>query len=343
MTKHLTNFLLALIFLALVGIFINVALSGPPDAPVAMRAVAPYQGNAADGVTTTVNSMLVGGKTYTGGAQSLRTDTDGALHIIPAGPSTVTLSAGDPLPVTITEPITVIQSDADLLLVNANIQQGDADIAIGNPLYITPTQDLSVQLRGYNGTSWRDVRVDKSTDNFQIVDNAHHQIHAGSAYAVHVFDLDWDKSDTMNVCFTTPASASWLHVVPMVDASTATTFTISEGATADPAGGASYLARNRNRNAVGTLTSTITSLAGVAGYATLGTTISTTGVLVHAEALGQGKQGGTGMGTRDTAEYVLLADTLYCFSMVSWTIADNGVASMEITWYELADLVAAGW
>lgn len=100
MKEHLTNFLLALIFVVLVGILISVALSGPPDAPVAMRAVAPYQGNAADGVTTTVNSQLVGGKTITGGAQSLRTDTDGALHIIPAGPSTVTLSAGDPLPIT---------------------------------------------------------------------------------------------------------------------------------------------------------------------------------------------------------------------------------------------------
>ncbi len=100
MKEHWTNFLLALIFVVLVGIFINVALPQPPDAPMIMSAVAPYQGNAADGVTTTVNSMLVGGKTYTDGAQSFRTDTEGALYIIPAGPSTVTLSAGDPLPIT---------------------------------------------------------------------------------------------------------------------------------------------------------------------------------------------------------------------------------------------------
>ena len=37
MTKHWTNFLLALIFVVLVGIFINVALSGPPDDSVALQ------------------------------------------------------------------------------------------------------------------------------------------------------------------------------------------------------------------------------------------------------------------------------------------------------------------
>ncbi len=102
MQKHWTHFLLVLIFVVLAGIFVRVVALGPPDELVRMESMEPryVQGFAADGSTAAGNPVQVAGKDSGGLAQSLRTDTDGALYIIPAGPSTVTLSAGDPLPIT---------------------------------------------------------------------------------------------------------------------------------------------------------------------------------------------------------------------------------------------------
>ncbi len=114
---NVTNLLLAMIFLVLAGIFINVALSGPADGSVALQG---YQ-------VRTV--FLAAGD---------------PLPITSTEALPVSLAAGDPLPVTITMPIAVIQGDADLLLVNANVQQDNVDVGIGNPLYITPTQRLEV-------------------------------------------------------------------------------------------------------------------------------------------------------------------------------------------------------
>ncbi len=244
------------------------------------------------------------------------------------------VDSGNPLYVTITTPIEVIQSDADLLDVDANIQQGDADVGIGNPLYVTPTQDLSTQALGYNDSAWNPARQDKATEASIGIVYAHHQLHAGNAYDVHALSLDWDKGDDLNICFSTPDSATWLHLLPLIEATTATTFTLREGITANPNSGASYLARNRNRNAVGTLTSTVVSLAGVPGYVTVGATITTTGFAVHMEILGEGKKGGMSGGARDESEYVLAADTLYCFTLASSQVADNGLANIELTWYE---------
>ncbi|KKN29618.1 hypothetical protein LCGC14_0842320 [marine sediment metagenome] len=170
MKEHLTNFLLALIFLALAGIFVRVVALGPPDAPVVMRAVAPYKGNAADGVTTVVNSMLVGGKTYTGGAQSFRTDTEGRPIVQAFGSTTVTLLSG--------ETITVVSDDAGNFLANANMQQGDLDVSLTNPLYVSVTTPITV--------IQTDADVFKSDANMQYEDA---DVTAARPLPVTVYDV----------------------------------------------------------------------------------------------------------------------------------------------------------
>ena len=160
-SADILNGLVALLIVLVAGILLYLIRMEPVDlaagaVELGMRAVAPYKGNAADGVTTVVNSMLVGGKTYTGGAQSFRTDTDGALYIIPAGPSTVTLLAGDPLPITpaIGSVLEVTQATPDDLNTNANLQYEDADVTVARPLpvggslEITTSEDLTVTLDG---------------------------------------------------------------------------------------------------------------------------------------------------------------------------------------------------
>ena len=53
--------------------------------------------------------------------------------------------------------------------------------------------------------------VDEKTGAQGIVDYAHHEIHSGSAYCAHVIASDMDKSDEINICFTTPNSLKYLR------------------------------------------------------------------------------------------------------------------------------------
>ena len=178
--------LVVLILVTALGIMQNMSKPLSGTLPIPMSAVAPYQGNAADGVTTTGNAYLQGGKDPGGLARSIRTDTSGRIVVMPGEPPTVTLAAGDPLPVTMTMPVAVIQSDADLLKADANAQQGGIDVGIGNPLYVTPTQRLFVTVDDVQtGTVTVDIdskHLDESGGAIQVVEIEHFRVHEGQMY-----------------------------------------------------------------------------------------------------------------------------------------------------------------
>lgn len=166
-----------------------------------------------------------------------------------------------------------------------------------------------------------------------IIDYAHHEIHSGSSFTVHVYDVDFDGAEVISVSFKTPDTSKWFHCLALVGSSTASTFEIGEGSTVTAGSGSAYTIKNRNRNSTKASSAVDTAGTPVANTATLNGTITNIGTVIHGEGLGGGKNQSGGGGVRDADEYILKQDTVYSFRLTNGATA-NGVASMEITWYE---------
>ncbi len=310
-------------------VVVDVDATGQGDVPVTLNGEVVGVSSSVD-LTVTLDSEIV----------SVDATGQGDVPISTSRDLTVTLDSevimadvtgqGDvPIKIGNSEDITVTLGGEVVVL-------GAGSAEVGS-LYTSTNQIGEVLVKGYNDSTWRNVLVDKSTDSFAVVDFSHHQIHDGSSFSVHIFDTDWDKTDSMNVAFTTPDTASWVHMFPIVDATSITTFTVYENCTVTAGSGTPYLAHNRNRNAVGTITSTVSSLAAVpvAGEVSLNVTIVTTGTVMHEELFGANKKGGSAEGGRDINEYILRQDTTYCFDMRHLDLGDdNVIANMMLNWYE---------
>lgn len=211
-------------------------------------------------------------------------------------------------------------------------QQGA--IAVQEPVTIDGDVDIHVE-----GVA---PKMDGATSTLSTTTYPHHEIHSGSAFAVHHYELDFDKASEIGVLFTTSNTAKWVHVIVLVDVATKALFEILRAPTIDvgnyPA--AFYVPRNRNENSANaSLVSSVRAVP-VVNQVSLKrkadvTPITVDGFVLHCEAFG-GKKGKTQMsGVRDSEEYILLQNTTYYFRLKGDNTGDDNVAaSMEITWYE---------
>jgi hypothetical protein len=185
--------------------------------------------------------------------------------------------------------------------------------------------DLATDIWYQTNAGW-----DSSTHVQMNIDYSHHEVHSGSAFAMHVADANLAKDGEINIVFTTPAGAKWFHCEALIGAANAGLFSIEEVAVTTA--GTAYVPRNRNRNYAATKASTaITPLVNA--------TYASSTLQLHVEAVGAGRGGQSG-GSRGTEEYVLLANTKYCFRYVGAnTAVSSGPASIEVTWYEHQDKV----
>ena len=176
--------------------------------------------------------------------------------------------------------------------------------------------------------------IDIYTSAFKVISYGHHEIHGGSAYAVHVADSDFDKSDEINVCFKTPDTTKWIHMFIMVACSVSATFDILEDATVTNGTGSDYEPINRNRNSENASGVYSIKSTPVVNQVNITATISDDGTVVHTEALGADKKGNMGAGARDADEYILKQNSVYAFRLTGAGVTDNGVAAIELSWYE---------
>ena len=184
------------------------------------------------------------------------------------------------------------------------------------------------------------ISIDAATRALETIDYAHHEIHSGSSFSVHNYDVDFDKSDELNVCFTTPNTTKWCHVVPLVSCTTKAVFELLEGPTISAGSGTTLVPTNRNFNYQGVKTSAVSNLEGTpaANSVQVNATISADGTQKHAEAFGAKKGKAQSGGVRDMDEYILKQNTTYAFRLKgTGTGDDNAMGSMEITWYEHTD------
>lgn len=90
------------------------------------------------------------------------------------------------------------------------------------------------------------LRIDASTHSIQTVTYEHHEIHSNSHYFVEDFAIDFDAAETLDFCFTTNDSASWVHLLFSFECTGACQVDIYEGSDFD-ADGALVVQRANNR------------------------------------------------------------------------------------------------
>lgn len=216
---------------------------------------------------------------------------------------------------------------------------GNLEVDVASPLPAGANNIGDVDVLTINGTA---PTFDAATSALATTTYPHHEIHSGSAFAVHHYELDFDKASEIGVLFTTANTTRWVHVVALVGVGTKALFEILQAPTIDVANYpvAFYAPRNRNQNSATTSGVLSVRAAPVVNQVSLkrkadAAPITADGVCLHAEAFGA-KKGKTMMsGIRDDEEYVLLQDTTYYFRILGNNTGDDDVAaSMEITWYE---------
>ena len=213
---------------------------------------------------------------------------------------------------------------------------GDGTHALVIAIGPIPAGAAKIGIVGVEDRAGNPLTMDDATFALNGIDHGHHEVHAGDAYEVDVIDMDFDKADEINICFRTPDTAKWLHMFPLVAATTEATFDILEGPTVTNGTGTDYQPRNRNRNS--SKMSAVSSIKAVPiiHQVSLNATITADGFVVHTEVLGTSKgQGGSTGGTRDTSEIVLRQNTVYAFRIKgNNTGSDNTIAGISLSWYE---------
>jgi len=200
------------------------------------------------------------------------------------------------------------------------------------------------QPRGYTGDSYQYPRLDPATFSLETITHPHTEIHKGAAFSVHIIEADFDKVSEIGVLFKTPNTKNWGHIIPLIGCGAAAIFDILEAPTIDtgnyPTTFYTPINRNRNSNIGSTVLSVravpVVNQVSLKGKADV-TPITADGLVLHTEIIGVGKKG-EGIGLRDTDEYILKQNTIYYFRLKGTAFgADDTVAAVELTWYDLAD------
>ena len=185
-----------------------------------------------------------------------------------------------------------------------------------------------------NGESFK---RDAMTEAINIIDYAHHEIHGGSSYFIDTYDTDLDTGDTLAICFKTPDTKKWLHMIASVETSGSIEYSIYEGATITADDGTDITIWNRNRNSSNTsgiLTIESSPEAGEATLITAGTGITAGGDTIKQVIMGSGSNPATARGgtSRGEEEFILEQNTIYAFIVIGQ--ADNIRITISLSWYE---------
>jgi hypothetical protein len=180
--------------------------------------------------------------------------------------------------------------------------------------------------------------LDLSSQQQVMIDSDHHELHNGRSYTAYVYDTDLDNAETLNICFKTPDTSSYVHVTKAVYNTVRSLFELLEAPTVTAGSGTDRDAVNRRRTSSNT--SDILSMAGTpaAGKYTYNATITNDGTLLLGETVGGGSGPTSSSGvSRGMLEWVLKPNTIYAFRLTS--LANDGNASIFLEWYAHPDRI----
>lgn len=179
----------------------------------------------------------------------------------------------------------------------------------------------------YNGTNFRNPRIDASTRSLQIIDYFHHEIHSGSAYGIENFAV-LASGATRALVFWTPDSTKETHIWFSVASTNVTEVAIIEGIQALGTGATPFY-YNHHRRSGNTSYMTAISLNPPRGFtAGSGTTLKAARFGTSGSVQRQSVGGNVGSNN----EIILKSGTTYVLYIVSGA-ADN-VVSYAAEWYE---------
>jgi hypothetical protein len=197
---------------------------------------------------------------------------------------------------------------------------------------LTETKTDCVKPVFLTGTlTYQSPRVDATTHVLTTIDYAHHEIHDGSSYFICTTNEDFDTAELLNITFTTPAlTVAGIHILFKVSNTAASRFEILEAPTVTANSGSALAVYNMNRNSANVTSVKSIATVPISG-ATLTSTVTVDGTVIYTDLAGLGRDGGYSEKTH-SGEIILKASTTYVFRLTG--LADNGLASINLSWYE---------
>ncbi len=156
------------------------------------------------------------------------------------------------------------------------------------------------------------------------IDVFHYAVHAGLGFSTSTYHASSDQF----ICFTTPDSETYLHLLWGISAEHNCRLDVDEGVTPG-VGGSDQVVYNKNRAAVdgGGASAVLAGNSDTAGSVQVGIDWTVDGTLIASEFTGKGASG------KDASYEILLEkDTAYGFHLVNLEGKDCG---MSLHWFEV--------
>ena len=191
-----------------------------------------------------------------------------------------------------------------------------------------------------DATSGRTAALDGMTDAQQIVDYAHHEIHAGSSFHVQLYNATLAAAAALRISFKTPAGTKRAHMIFSFASSGGSHLTIAEGATWTTNTGTVVAPTNQKRVAAPTASMLLEDKTATPAYTANGVLTGTTETaagttLRNVYVFGSNKVGGNG---EHDSEIILMPDQTYTISLTN----DESTAQaliLHLDWYEHTDKI----
>jgi len=217
------------------------------------------------------------------------------------------------------------RSDQHVLIDNTGVPVVIQDTPIDVINYDSVGNEGSYLIDGEDGS--RKARLDTTTHAQNIIDYAHHEVHAGSHYNFSTGIVDLDDGASKDYILTVPNNQKWPHMLFNIEGALFTRIQAFEDTT--HATGVAHRISNNNRNSL--------NIAGLkisdsSGNASNGTEIFHTSFGI---STGPGGKIAGGGGARGDAEWILKQDTKYLLKITSLT--DDNNISCVLEWYEHTD------
>lgn len=194
----------------------------------------------------------------------------------------------------------------------------------GNPYESSNPLDVLAQAEISTGV-YAVPRLDASTQSLQVIDYAHHEIHAGSHYFYDDTHSLAKNASIMHL-LVTPDTTKWAHLAFAVGSTGGQILVeMFEGPTVSNVGTIEPMF-NRNRNFPDTPTTLL--------YET--PTVSADGLRIDRATYGTTEKKSIGGGDRSNSEIVLKQNTMYLFRISEQNV-NPAVVNITFDWYEHTD------
>ncbi len=173
--------------------------------------------------------------------------------------------------------------------------------------------------------------IDGATNSLQIVDYAHHEIHAGSHYFNEGY-YDIPAGDVVDIRFRTPDTEKWLHMLISLRSQEEAIYTLYEGILVNTVG-AALTAKNSNRNSPNVSGLTYFDYIVNTDIANANLDTDITGATILREAQLGSNQGNNSGENRADNELVLKQNGFYGIRIQN-TITSTRYITWLLDWYE---------